>query len=168
MMRYTERARSDERGFSMLALIIAVPLLAMLLWTMGTFALSSLRNYNRLRAETELTSELTFAMERICRDLSYAESAEVTAYGLKVATKQNNYDAVQTVTYTQDTASDCRPIRRNSQPITGDSDVGRVVINEFSCRKVGPRTVEVAITGEIGEYGLSYRLHTAVTCLNVH
>ncbi len=167
-MKHSVKVRRSESGFSMLALIIAVPLLAMMLWTMGTFALSSLRNYNRLRAETELTSELTFAMERICRDLSYAESAEMTAYGLKVATKQNNYDTVQTVTYTQDTAADCKPIRRNSQPITGDSDIGRVVIKEFACRKVGPKTIEVAITGEIGEYGLSYRLHTAVTCLNVH
>lgn len=159
-------SRRGEKGLSLLSLVIAVPLLAMLLWIIGTFAMSSVRNYNRLRAETELVSELNFAMERICRDLSYGEEVDINTVRLRVRTKQNTESAAY-VSYTQDTASPCRPIRRNNQPLTGDSEIGRVVIKEFSYRMAGPRTVEVVIAGEIGEYGLSYGLHTAVTCLNV-
>ena len=165
-MRESLRNRRRQRGLSLLSLVIAVPLLTMLLWSLGTFTLSSVRNYNRLRAENELVSELSFAMERICRDLSYSEEIDINIVRLRVRTKQNTETAAY-VSYTQDTVNPCRPIRRNGQPITGDSDVARVVIREFSYRLVGPRTVEVVIAGEIGEYGLSYRLHTAVTCLNV-
>lgn len=162
------RAAEDrnQRGFSLLSLIIAVPLLTILLWTMGALALSSLRSYNRLRAEAELVAELNFAMERICRDLSYGEELEVTAARLRVKTRQS-VESPEYVTYTQDTASLCKPIRRKGQPLTGDSDTGQVVIREFSCRQTGPRTVEVVIRGEVNEYGLSYRLRTAVTCLNM-
>lgn len=165
-MRADLRNRRRQRGLSLLSLIIAVPLMTMLLWSLGTFALSSVRNYNRLRAETELVSELSFAMERICRDLSYAEYIDINSVRLRVRTKQT-VEAADYVSYNQDTGSSCRPIRRNGQPLTGDSDAGRVVIKEFTYRQTGPRTVEVAIAGEIREYNLFYRLHTAVTCLNV-
>ena len=160
------RERHNQRGLSLLSLIIAVPLLTALLWIMGALALSSLKNYNRLRAESELVSELNFAMERICRDLSYGEEIDVTAARLRIKTRQNT-EPPGYVTYTQDTVSPCKPIRRKDQPITGDSDIGRVVIKEFSFRQIGRRTVEVIIRGEISEHGLSYRLHTAVTCLNI-
>ncbi len=165
-MSLSVRERQNQRGLSLLSLIIAVPLLTVLLWIIGALALSSLRSYNRLRAESELVSELNFAMERICRDLSYGEEIEVTSTRLRVKTRQNT-ESPGYVTYTQDTASPCKPVRRKGQPLTGDSDTGRVVIREFSYRQTGPRTVEVIIRGEISEYGLSYRLHTAVTCLNI-
>lgn len=165
-MRIPVRERQNQRGLSLLSLIIAVPLVTVLLWTMGSLALSSLRSYNRLRAESELVSELNFAMERICRDLSYGEEIDVTAARLRIKTRQNT-ESPGYVTYTQDTVSPCKPVRRKGQPITGDSDNGRVVIKEFSYRQTGHRTVEVIIRGEISEHGLSYRLHTAVTCLNI-
>ena len=140
---------------------VATPLLALLCVAIGTVFVFGVRAYALVLSDWSLQEQVGYAMERMTADLRYAENAKVQDGKLRVLCRESS-GAAHWVEYER-TAETQPRIRRDSQPLTGQSTLGAIGMKTFEAEIVGERTVFLRLVGENQWTGQAYELETAVT-----
>lgn len=153
----------DENGFSLLEMVVAMPLITILLLSLGAILCWGLRSYVYLKGDYELISQVRIPLEQVERDLRYAEDIKILSGGLYIFNRNAN-GVSQTVEYKLSNPGRVNSkISRMSQPITGNTSLADIRITKFDYKLIGERTVYVEIEGMNFLSGKRYSLHTAVT-----
>ena len=154
-------APTREAGFSLLELLVALPVIATLLLSCSAAFLWGVKSYAAIMSDWELQNQVRIPMESIARDLAYAEKVKPSGkklYSLCRATSETP----QWVEYTI-TAGSMPKLTRDRQPLTGESSLGNIRILRFDYRIEKARTVYLEIIGENLLTRHTFRLETAVT-----
>ena len=142
-------------------IIFAMPLITVLLIALGTSFAFGLRSYLFLLGDWTLEEEVSYAMERMTSDLRYAEDVKIEGAKLRVLCRLTSGPATW-VEYEKTNEEEPR-IRRDRQPLTGESKTGRIAVRDFELRLLGERTIYLRISGENLITGRTFELATAVT-----
>ena len=143
----------SERGQVLAEFAVSLPVLVMLLVTVGGIFLYAVQIYRQKTAETELISEISIAMERIAEDASTSSTFEIAGSGNDLTLyrgKINEDDREESVRYFVNNhavygALLCR--NKNNEPITGANRSGEVVISSFNCSQDGS-LLRIELTGK--------------------
>ncbi len=153
--------RGDERGTAILELVAAMPLVVVLSAALATAFAFGLRAYLFLLSDWALQEQVSYAMERMATDLRYAENVKIENGKLRVYCRAVS-GSPQWVEYER--TGEVRPrLRRDSQPLTGESTLGEISMQRFEAERVDARTVFLRLVGENHLTGQTYELETAVT-----
>ena len=151
----------EEKGAGLLELVAAMPLVVLLSAALATAFAFGLRAYLFLLSDWALQEQVSYAMERMAADLRYAEDAKIENGKLRVFCRAVS-GSPQWVEYER--TREARPrIRRDSQPLTGESTLGEISMQRFEAERIGGRTVFLRLVGENLLTGRTYELETAVT-----
>lgn len=161
MIRRWQGGGADERGYGLMELVAALPLAALLLFSLGVIFFMGIKTYIYMISDWELARQVQFSMEHIRHDLLYAVAVKEEAGKLKIYCREAA-GSPKWVEY--HLSSETRPhLMRNAQPVTGDSSLGDILITQFSYRKEGLRTVLFQIMAKNQLTGHTYGLESAVT-----
>lgn len=152
----------EEKGSTLLSLLVSVPLLTVMLIGLATFLCFGIKRYVYLRGNYELIEQVRTPLERIVRDLNVAEQAMKDGNRLWIYTRNTSESPTWNDYMLVGASSDNPRISRNSQPLTGDSKLGDIRITKFDFSVEG-RTVFVEISGKNMMTEREYTLKTAVT-----
>lgn len=155
------RRCGGEKGAGLLGLVAAMPLIGLLLAAFGTMFVFGARAYFFLLSDWALQEQVGYAMERMTTDLRYAEDVKLDGGRLRVFCRATDGSPAWVV-YEKTKEMQAR-IMRDSQPLTGQSTLGRISMREFKTERVGDRTVLLRLIGENLVSGRTYELETAVT-----
>jgi hypothetical protein len=150
-----------ESGFSLLELLITLPVIVALLLSCSMAFLWGIKSYAAIMSDWELQNQVRIPMEAIVRDLAYAERVRPLGKKLYILCRATS-ETPQWVEYTI-TASEMPKITRDQQPMTGESSLGNIRILRFDYRIEKTRTVYLEIMGENLLTRHTFRLETAVT-----
>ena len=160
---------SRESGFVLLEFLVSVPLLALLLGTLGVLSVFAARTFFSLYADMELHQEVQGAFVRVVGDASEAYSVRSSLAGRGVSLRKRSPSLQagapsEWVTYFVSEAARTKKLVYNDarQPITGDSRLAGVTITEFSWQEVAPLLQEFRLTGKSLLTGHTYTLSTRV------
>lgn len=148
-----------EKGAALLELVASMPLIAALAAAVGTTFIFGVRAYYFLMSDWALQEHVSYAMERIVTDLRYAEDAKNEGGCLKIRCREVG-GPVQTVTYERTNETVPR-IRRDSQPLTGQSTLGQIAMEDFHVEVGGP-SVFLRLAGKNLLTGQTFTLETRV------
>ena len=151
-----------EKGAALLELVASMPLIAALAVALGTAFVFGVRAYLFLMSDWALQEQVGYAMERMVMDLRYAEEAKVEGGVLKIRCREVG-GPLRWVLYERTNETVPR-IRRDSQPLTGQSTLGKIAMDEFRA-EVGTQDVFVRLVGKNTLTGQSYTLETMVTLM---
>lgn len=151
----------NEKGTGFLELVAAMPLIVLLVAALGTTFAFGVRAYLFLLGDWALQEQVGYAMERMTTDLRYAEDVKLDGGRLRVLCRAANGPAAWVVY--EATRESWPRMMRDSQPLTGQSTLGKIVMRQFSPKFVGDRTVLLRLIGENLLTGRTYELETAVT-----
>ena len=149
-----------EKGAALLELVASMPLIAMLAVAVGTTFIFGVRAYYFLMSDWALQEQVSYAMERMVTDLRYAQDAKIENGRLKIYGREVS-GPLRWVTYERTNETIPR-IRRDSQPMTGQSTLGQIGMEEFQAELVGTRAVFLRLAGKNLLTGQSYSLETMV------
>ena len=155
------KPHGSERGEILLELAAATPLLILLCVAIGTSFLFGVRAYALALSDWSLQEQVGYAMERMTADLRYAEAAKAEGGKLKVFCREASGEP-HWVEYERTNEAQPR-IRRDSQPLTGQSTLGAIGMKTFEA-DVNGKTVFLRLIGENQWTGQTYELETAITC----
>ena len=159
-----------QRGFVLLEAVVSVPMIVMLLVSLGTAALWGMHHYLSIMADAELQQEVQFAFERVVEDLLEAREIRPLSWG-------NGYEIVKTLpadaagkeqevrlTYRLNTIQGTHKLvcEDAAAPMTGDNSLGAVTITEFSCTPESSGFYFFRLTGKSEVTEHVYSLQTAV------
>ena len=156
---------AGEKGAALLELIASVPLIAVLSVALGTAFIFGVRAYLFLMSDWALQEQVGYAMERMVMDLRYAEDAKIEGNRLKVHCRELGGPLYW---FVYERTNDTVPrIRRDSQPLTGQSTLGKIKMKEFEARFADAReqAVFLRLLGENTLTGQTYELETMVTLM---
>lgn len=156
---------AGEKGAALLELIASVPLIAVLSVALGTAFIFGVRAYLFLMSDWALQEQVGYAMERMVMDLRYAEDAKIEGNRLKVRCRELGGPLYW---FVYERTNDTVPrIRRDSQPLTGQSTLGKIKMKEFEARFADAReqAVFLRLLGENTLTGQTYELETMVTLM---
>ena len=153
--------QAGERGSVLLEMAVAAPLLAVLAAAVGTMFLFGVRSYLLVMSDWVLQEQVSYAMERLTADLRYAEDAKAENGRLRVLCREVSGDA-HWVEYDRTLEEQSR-IRRDRQPLTGQSTLGAIRMQRFEAERIDERTMFLRIVADNEWTGQSYELETAVT-----
>ena len=156
----SDNRRKREKGAAFLELIASMPLIAILLVALGTAFVFGVRAYLFLMSDWALQEQVGYAMERIVTDLRYAEEAKMEGNRLLIHCREIGAP-LKWVEYERTNEAVPR-IRLGDQPLTGQSTLGKIVMEDFHV-EVGTQTVFVRIAGKNLLTDQSYALETMVT-----
>lgn len=151
----------NEKGTGFLELVAAMPLIVLLIAALGTTFAFGVRAYLFLLGDWALQEQVGYAMERMATDLRYAEDVKLDGGRLRILCRAANGPAAWVVY--EATRESWPRMMRDSQPLTGQSTLGKIVMRQFSPKFVGDRTVLLRLIGENLLTGRTYELETAVT-----
>ena len=174
--------RINERGFIFAELAIGLPLIILMLWSMGHLFVGTWRTCRDLIADLTLQMEVRDAMSRIVDDMRSARHLEEYSNGVKIdsylisgseitKTVEPGAENRLPIYYYRDQNPDGRFCiyrqRRNgakSDPITGGDILSDVSIERFKCGKIEGKarlwTVTIEAVSLISNH--RFRLQTAV------
>lgn len=154
-----------EEGFSVLELLVALPLLLLLGFAMLNLFGMGVRYHQDFLGDWELMQQVRIPMEEIAQDVRYcrelrAEVLDSRNVNLKIRRnyKNENDDYWQSYRFTR--LSDDGPfwIRKNNQPVLGNTSLSAVVLKECHFRILAPNKVQVVIAGCNRNTGHVFRL----------
>lgn len=155
----------DNKGFSLIELLVAMPLMAILLATMvSIFALAILLSQHN-QSNLELQQQLRFTMDSIVRDLTYANSVKIGKNEIEIKTSRNNLNT-QTIVYRLNKNVQIGKVMKDNQPVTGESRTGLISVLSLNFKKINDRTILIEIIGENQRTKKCFTLETAVILLN--
>ncbi|MBO4853283.1 MAG: hypothetical protein J5477_06605 [Schwartzia sp.] len=150
-----------ESGAGLMELVVAMPLVVLLSAALAAAFAFGLRAYLFLLSDWALQEQVSYAMERMTTDLRYAEDAKIENGRLRILCRAVS-GSPQWVAYER--TQEARPrIRRDSQPLTGESTLGEIVMRSFEAERIDAKTVFLRLVGENLLTGQTYELETAVT-----
>lgn len=133
---------SDDRGYILLELVVALPLLILLLSFCAMIALSSFRNYQRVIADNELKEECEIAVRRIVEDVQVSSKIlNRPGGGYRLERIDVKTGRIGYVNYFINTINGQHKLVRGNarQPITGDHALAKVDITRFSIAEITGR-----------------------------
>lgn len=165
--------RASERGFILLETLLSVPLLVVLLVTLGTMTVFGAREYLHILADAELQQEIQIAMQRIASDALEAKTirrATGRESGIIIVKRidplRTGYKSEETgVNYWLNNVEGTKKLVKDSAtaPMTGNHALASVNITEFSCVEVEPRLYRFRLVGRSWvtkhEYGISTAIY---------
>lgn len=168
-----QRASSEgERGSILLETILSVPLLVILLATLGTMVVFGAREYIHILADAELQQEIQIAFQRVTTDALEAKDITRAAgrdSGITFVKRPNplrtDYRGEEIkVNYWLNTVEGTKKLVRESAsaPMTGNHALAGISITEFSYHEVRPRLYQLRLRGHSGVTGHEYELSTAI------
>lgn len=150
---------------TLLEVLIALPLLSMMLLSLGTAFLLLLRLYFYNLGDTELQEQLRLAAVDVVMDLSYADRVEVQEAGVRIWSRRRSGGQAW-IEYQVKNPRAVGEITKNTQPLTGDSVHGDIRITKFHCSKLNERTILVEIEGVNKTTGKIFAIETAAFLQN--
>lgn len=154
----------QQKGMALLELLVAIPLLSILLASLGTAFLWGLKFYFFAVSDWELQEQVRISIERIVRDITYADRVKLVGEEVRIWIKDDETTDQKYVVYTTN-GSRLPEITKNSQPMTGQSRLGEIAITKFNFRMQGTRTVFIEIEGENTLTKRRFLLETAATMI---
>lgn len=166
--RRNEVKLDSQAGFSMLELVVAIPLLIVLGFALLNIFYTGSRHYRDFVGDWELIQQVRVPMEEISRDIRYCGEMKIsrvsdTAYILYIrrhylTTTDKNADE-----YWQRYKFTCNGpknywLTKNDQPILGKTDLTDVVLEECSAHILDNNKVSVEIAGLNQRTGHRFRL----------
>lgn len=154
-----------EGGFILLDFLISMPMLVLLIGTVGVLSIFVARMASSLYADMELRQEVQSAFVRVIGDASEAYSVQrsVTGGGVSFRKRSLGKGDSQTTYFVSEKDRATKLVYGNArEPLTGDSYLAGVTITEFSWREVAPFLQEFRLTGKSRMTGHSYTLSTRV------
>lgn len=149
----------QEDGFSLIELSVSLPLFAVLLLSMAVLFGWGIKSYFYMVSDWELQRDIQYSMKRISSDIMFANHVE---YGSGYITISGNPDSnLSTPVKYELTRENLPRIRRNKQPLTGESTLGVVEIEQMDFEMVGQSAVYIHIRGKNRITGHSYELRSA-------
>ena len=158
--------RLDERGQVLWEMMVSLPVIMLLLTSLGGGFLWLMGCYTKEMADLELTNEMRMSMAQVTDDMRYAKS-------ISSAPIDGNYDQL-TITLPDNTKViywvarynlSWRLVRNsNNMPLTGESSLGKTDVVTFHCRNDSGYTdvwqIELAAASRLT--GHKFSLRTAV------
>ncbi len=156
---------TGEKGTALLELVASMPLIAILSVALGTAFIFGVRAYLFLMSDWALQEQVGYAMERMVMDLRYAEEAKIEGNRLKIHCREVG-GPLDWFVYER-TNEPIPRIRRNSQPLTGQSTLGKIRMKEFEAKFADAReqAVFLRLVGENTLTNQIYELETMVTLM---
>ena len=131
----------QENGYTLLEFMFALPVILGLLLSLSVGSLYFLKLYSYSVSQSELQDQVRIPMERIVRDISYAD--QIQLIGNDVTLWVWSGGNRQQVTYSYQNSR----IYRNTQPLTGDCRLGTILIIHFRCQQLSTRYFRIEISG---------------------
>lgn len=164
--------KPNERGFIFLEVIIGLPIIAMLLATIGAVILWSMHQYQCCRADWELQYEVTQAFSSVVADMEIASAVKKYPFydGAGIWLEQPKVTAtgkeqIKTVAYWVHMVKSTKKLVKDdaSFPLTGDNAT-QVYIKKLDWgeNEKFPGVYELKLTGFNWDTDHEYSLFTAV------
>lgn len=157
--------KHSEDGFSLVELLAALPLLLTLGFAMLNLFGMGVRYHQDFLGDWELMQQVRIPMEEIAQDVRYcrelkAEVLDSRNVNLKIRRnyKNENDDYWQSYRFTKLPDGESFWIRKNSQPVLGNTSLSAVVLKECYFRILAPNKVQVVIAGCNQSTGHVFRL----------
>ncbi len=159
--------RKHEQGFILLEGVIALPILLLILASIVTISVASVRHFYRIYAMEELRYEVQEAMMRIVEDMSTASQVEWGFTGNEDGLRVHHHTDTggrSTHFYFLHVKDHVKNMYYQSTdtPVTGKNDLATVQIEEFRLDKLGNGLYAVHIRGEVLQLSKAYELTTKV------
>lgn len=149
---YTE----DESGAGLLELMAALPLLSIMLVSFGLLLALGVRQYTFMISDWQLQREVRFVVERISYDLLTAQAVSQSGGRLRILCSGSEGWVEYRLT------SETIPrVMRNSQPMTGESMMGRIKISALEVRESEGHVLFFRVKGENVLTGHEFELESA-------
>lgn len=157
-------ARSED-GFSIVEMLAAMPMILLLSGAILTLFGMGVRYYQDFLGDWELMQQVRVPMEEIAQDVRYcrelqSEVMDSHSVNLKIRRnyKNENNDYWQYYRFTRLSEDGTFWIRKNSQPILGNTSLSAVVLKECYFQLLAPDKVRVVIAGCNQNTGHVFRL----------
>jgi prepilin-type N-terminal cleavage/methylation domain-containing protein len=177
------KKEANQRGFTLIELMISLALTVMLLYGVSGILASSLQLWKFNGGKMEIQQTARYAVDCIVRDLQYAWKIDIIS-PTSLTLKTNQYgEKTKTITYTLDTSGPSYKLRRNqgdgsgAQPVTGDNIINASISNlkltslatnqSGETKTVGIRLTVTDISQTDPDKRQTYTIVTAVTANNV-
>ena len=149
----------QENGYTLLEFMFALPVILGLLLSLSVGSLYFLKLYSYSVSQSELQDQVRIPMERIVRDISYADQIQLIGNDVTLWVWTGNDR--QQITYSYRNSK----LYRNTQPLTGDCRLGTILIIRFRCQQISQRYVRIEITGRNYSIHRDFTLSTTI-CLS--
>ena len=149
LLKLVHRRQLNERGFVFLELMIGLPLIVMLLWSMNNLFVNSWYKCKFMVADFVLQEEMESAMARIVEAAEVAYKLDISSSGesvtfmyhklndihdLEYIDIESNNKTHDSYTYFKNDRKICRG--SSSNPITGDSWLSETNVTKFECHQI--------------------------------
>lgn len=150
------------RGFSFIETIVGAAAGSLIL--MGSFLAVSrlIVAQQRLISYTELQYETDFVMNSLVNDLRVAESYYFTSRHFSLYMPYTHQEVMYSL---KDGA--VKRLMKNGQPLTGETELARITITEFSVIKLQKNLLQIKIAAESLSEKQRYELMTVVEAVNI-
>lgn len=159
------RWKAEEDGFSVLELLAALPLI----WVIGFGMLNmfgmGVRYYQDFLGDWELMQQVRIPMEEIAQDVRYCrelQSEVMDSHSINLKIRRNymneNDDYWQRYRFTRLADGSGYWIRKNNQPVLGNTSLSAVVLQECYFQILAPNKVRVVMAGCNQTTGHVFRL----------
>ena len=159
---------SSQAGFTIVELVVAVPLLILLGMGLLNVFYTGSRHYREFLGDWELIQQVRVPMEELSRDIRYCGEMKITpvsstAYVLYIRRHYLGAPDEAGDEYWQRYKFTCKGannywITKNDQPILGKTDLTDVVLEECSAKILGNEKVRIVIAGLNQSTGHRFRL----------
>lgn len=168
------RGTDKQRGFILWEAVVVLPLLTVLLLTMTTLFMWSMRLYFTTLADAELEQEVQMALARVREDVAVSMTVSPlnsSGQGFKLRRQRNplrtnaDSEAGDISYYLHEMTGTYKLVRGDADaPLTGDHALAHVTITEFTVHRdenYGD-VYKLRLTGKSEVTGHEYTLSTAV------
>ena len=158
----------NENGFVLLELIVGLPMILLLLWTMSNLFINTWQQCKFLIADFILQQEMQSAMLRIVDDARIA-------YEVYVTDNQLHFKHHEMPSFTEgikDVDNGYKPwykrkdgkiyLNGESSPITGDDDLSKTTVTDFKFIKISDQLWRFTIEAKSNVSGHKIKLSTEV------
>lgn len=153
----------NKQGFSlietMLGAVAGSLILLGLLFTVNRLIVAE----QRLISYTELQYEVDFVMNSLANDMRVADSMYWASPYLSLYMP----DTHKEILYSLNERNATRRIMKNSQPLTGDTNLARINITKFSVKKLRNNLIMINLAAESLYYRQKYELETVIEVVNM-
>ena len=172
LLRNNQKHNLDERGFVFLELMIGLPLIVILLWSMNSLFTNSLYKCKYMVADFILQQEMESAMARIVEVAKVAYKAEILSDGSSVRFYYYKLDKFIDISKIDDENDESthdryiylfkdgkmyRGVKSGAtNPITGDSWLADTNVTSFKCIQKNPKLLYIKLeaTSTVSEHNI--------------
>ena len=162
------RQREHEAGFSLLELMVTVPMMIVLAMAMlNLFAMAG-KHYHDFLGDWELVQQVRIPMEEIGRDIRYCGELKMEAAGPDDYTLYIRRHRLRQAQYEQEDYWQRYRVRqrqdgsywinKNPQPMIGATELSSVYLERLDIKLLGENKVKVAIVGMNSDTGHRFGL----------